>query len=82
MMSPLQRGRAGLVAPTKQMSFDFRNARPPTAPTLPLKSRDYGTPAGSSAVKLHQLLVYPEGGAMLSHGATRKRRRARTISGY
>jgi hypothetical protein len=46
----------------RRISIDFRNARPPTAPTLPLIGGTTAGPAGSSQIKLHRLPVCPEGG--------------------
>jgi len=42
--------------------IEFRNARPPTAPTLPLIGGTTAGPAGSSRIKLHRLQVRLEEG--------------------
>src|SRR5262249_32635164 len=41
--------------------MEFRNARPPTAPTLPLIGGTTAGAAGSSHIKIHRLPVCPEG---------------------
>ena len=43
------------------MSVDFQNARPPTAPTLPLQLRGYGRPTGSSSTKVYRSPVSLKG---------------------
>ena len=48
-------------APTKQCQVDFQNARPPTAPTLPLQLRGYGRPTGSSSTKVYRSPVSLKG---------------------
>ena len=60
------------------MSVDFQNARPPTAPTLPLQLRGYGRPTGSSSTKSIPIAGVVKG----SHGDLWKRtsRHGRTIS--
>jgi hypothetical protein len=42
------------------MSFDFRNAGPPLAPTLQLIGGTPAGPAGSFSVNIHRLPKHPE----------------------
>jgi len=55
------RARCSRSRAHKTVSVDFQNARPPTAPTLPLQLRGCCRPAGSPRTKVHRSPVSIKG---------------------